>query len=333
GRAWKPAALAKATLEADLRLLPPNCGLVAQAAMLANPQFSISKAIGDLGGMLPGGMDATQILGKLTEGILMVAERVGNVRIERITLGVADNVGDDTGFVVIVVRGAYDAAAASAALQQIGLNATKVDGMDVLAADREFRVIPCSNRRLVMIGGPRQAVMPVEDVIAAIKTPPDALRLNEELAALVRKADVTQPLWAVATLTDAYRQTPVTAPFDTATLTTQADEKGDLAGTLVAVGKDAEAVKRVADLVNNGIKEGITELTEHAGRMPAMKPMLDILKSIQVNQADATLTITAKLKGSFILPMMPMLMMGRAVGHKMEAVPPQVMEEAVPAPR
>ena len=92
----------------------------------------------------------------------------------------------------------------------------------------------------------------------------------------------------------------------------------------------AGAVKAAATEAENGIKQGVAELTKQVARMPALKPMLEMLQSVKVQAAEGTVTITANLKGAFTLPMMMPLLLFSAWMGPMELPGPD--DQAIPAP-
>jgi hypothetical protein len=337
GRDYTPPTVERAALEADLRLLPNGCGLVGQTLLTAG-SFSIEQALEKAGGNLPGGMDIAQIKAKLTQGLLMVAEKIGNVRVDALTLGLSEDVGDNSGFVVVAARGLYDADAVKAVLRQIGAEASTVNGVDVLKVDSEFRLIPCSNERFVLVGGPRRQAMQVamEPVTQAIQRPPAKRRFGPEMEKVLAGVDTTQPLWVAARVTDAYRVVPLFAAFESATLGAKTDAEGALVGALVAKGTDPAAVKTAADTVKAGIQEGIQEMQQQAARMPFVKPLVALLKSLDVSVEGGTLTINGKLEGfegAFFVPTFMFWGMARAAPHPPPAHAVPEAPPPVPAPR
>ncbi len=337
GRDYTAPTVERAALEVDLRLLPPGCGLVGQT-ILTRRSFSIEQTLEQAGGNLPGGRDLGQIKTKLTAGLLMVAEKIGNVRVDALTLGLAEDVGDNSGFVVVAARGLYDADAVKAVLRQTGAEVSTVNGVDVLKVDNEFRLIPCSNERFVLVGGPRQQAMQVamEPVTQAIQRPPAKRRFGPKMEKVLAGVDTAQPLWVAARVTDAYRVVPLFAAFESATLGAKMDAEGALVGALVAKGTDPAAVKSAADTLRKGIEEGIEELQQEAARMPFVKPMLAVLKSLDVTTEGGTLTITGTFEGSLMLPMMPMLMFSARAAHPpppVQAVPEAPPPAPAPVPR
>ncbi|HUT37579.1 MAG TPA: hypothetical protein VNE39_29130 [Planctomycetota bacterium] len=324
GRAHERPAPTREMLWRDLCLLPANCGIVAQLRMPGGQTTSFEEALKTIVPTLPGGQDVGKAVAELTKGISAVAERVGNLRLEGLTLGVADDVGNKTGFVVIVARGRYDAAAVKAAFTQLNLNATKVEGMDTFSPDRELRLIPCSDERFVFTGGPSSEQLPLKELAAALQANADKPALAAKMLDLIKGIGPDAPVWAAVAMSDTYRQASFLAPYDTITATGRNAEVGVLAVTVAAVGKDPEAVKGSVAEVEKGVKEGLAEIKQHAAEMPFVKPIVEVMESIRIETAGAKATLTAKLKGQGAALMMPMMMLW--------GVRSSAMDEGIPAP-
>jgi len=327
GRAHERPAPTREMLWRDLCLLPANCGIVAQMRLPGGQTTTFEEALKTILPALPGGQDAGKAVDELTKGISAVAERVGNVRIDALTLGVADNVGNRSGFIVVVARGRCDAQAVKAAFGQLKLNATKVEGIDVFSAEREMRLIPCSNERFILAGGPPNEQLPLKEIAAALQANADKPALGAKMLDVIKGIDPDAPVWAAVVMSDAYRQAPFLAPFDTITATGKNAEGGVLAVTVAAAGKDPEAVKQSVAEVEKGVKEGLAEVKREVERMPLQKPILEFLESIRVQADGGRATLTAKLKGQGAALMMPMMMFfsvrsGAAAGARVRHAEP-----------
>jgi len=323
GKPFERPRPAAAALWKDFCLLPARCGIAGQAAMPPGGPVAFDKVLKDAAAALPPGQDAAALLDQLTQIILAVAERVGNVRLQAITIGVSEDAGNGKGFAVVAALGLYDAAAARAALAQLGLAAAKVDGVDVLAAANEARLIPCSNERFVAVVGPSEEHLPLAAVAAAIGKDGAEPALDPKMLELVKSVERSGPAWAVARMTDAYRQAPLLAPFDTLTLATREQPGGVVALTLVAVGKDAAAVKAAADEMDKGVKSAAAEVKREMARMAALKPVSEFLDSVKLTAEGSRLTSTATLKGTSAILMLPMMLFTARAAPAQPAPVPQ----------
>ena len=306
----KPSARPRPTeadLWKDLCLLPARCGIVAQARPPAGGPVAFQKLLEDAEHMLPPGQDPGAALTEWTKMLLTVAERVGNVRLDGVTVGVAENLGDRSGFLVAVGRGLYDAEALKATLRQAGATSIQTDGIDVLTLQmgNHLAFIPCSNDRLVFAVGPAEEI-PTKELVAVIRRGGDQPSLRPEMLALIKPVGHSAPAWGAARMTDAYRQMPVLVPFDTLTLTSRESKEGAIAFTLVGVGKDPAAVQAAADQVGKDVRKTAEAMRDFAAKMPVLKAPAEFLGSIAVKAEEgrATLTGTLRTPGVLMLPMM-----------------------------
>ncbi|MBM4030661.1 MAG: hypothetical protein FJ291_02625 [Planctomycetes bacterium] len=329
----KPHERPQATAEqirSDLCLLPPNCGIVAQLRLPGGRASSFAEALKSIGPALGPGQDLARALDELTKGICAVAERVGNIRLDAVTLGVADEVGDRKGFAVVVARGRYDAQAVKAAFGQFQLDSTKVEGLDVFSVEREMRLIPCSDERLVFVGGPRNEQLPIKEIAAAVQANSDKPALGPKMLELIKAIDA--PAWAAVVMSDAYRQAPFLAPFETVVATGKTADDA-MALSVVAVGKDPEALKQSVAEVQKGVKEATADVAREVARMPFLKPIVEFMESIRVEAAGAEARLTARMKGQGGALMLPVLMLFTVRAASAPRQMPAVDEgRAVPAP-
>jgi len=315
----------------DVGLLPANCGLVAQFALAPGTgPVDVAKVIAQMGPMgeqmqQEGGLD------QLTKPLVEVTGMIGNVRIDAVTVGLAGDVGNDKGFVVVVARGLYDAQRAAAALKGLMTdeNRQRIDqvaGMDVYRPDDEVAMILVSNEHFVLAGGPNADQLPVEALAKAIKAGKGTLRDNKELAAIIDATDKSGRMWAAAQMTEVYRKgSPMFEPFHAAALSTK-QGKGGTQLTLLAQGKDADKTAAAIAQFNAELANVRRHMEEGVAQMPMLKPMAELVKSIQVKQAGGNVTITAKMPGESSAGMMlaPMMLFGmRAV----PSAPPAMVEE------
>jgi hypothetical protein len=340
GTPYKRPTAAPEKLASDVSLLPAGCGVVAQMSVAGGGPISYDKLFELAKTMGPGGNqpDLEQMRGKITEMLVQFTGMVGNFRVEGATVGVAGDVGNNTGFVVVIARGQYNASLVREVLKASTTRAAEtVEGFEVVCPEREFRVVCPSNDRLILIAGPRPETMPVQQVLAAFKGGKGGIESDADMKALLDSVDRTKRLWAVAKATDAYRQAPVLAPFDTMTLV--ADEKGDETQfTLVAKGKDADRIKAAVEIFENGRQQALTAMKEKAPEQakPLLKGIVDFLESVKTAGDGTSVTVTAVFKGgpAGVFGVMPILFGFASVRHA-EAVrvqpPPPMQQEAVPS--
>jgi hypothetical protein len=311
GKEFKRPGLPAKERMKDIWLLPAGCGVVGQVTIPPGKPIDIAKVIKTMGPMIGGGQAPQNMLPQLTSMIVMAAGQVGNVRIDAITLGVANDVGNRTGFAVVIARGRYDTKALKQMLLQVARSNTEtIDGTEVFKPDNEFAIFLPSSDRLVLVAGPRKAQTPVAQMIAAVKAGKGALTADSDIGKLIKTVDTSSPIWAASKLSETYRKESLLAPFDTMTMTSKI-AKGVQTFKLVAIGTDAEKVAQAVKEFDGHMAEGRRETAKQAQRMPMIKPMADFIASIKAKADGTKVTVTASMKGNSALMgmFMPMMMM------------------------
>jgi hypothetical protein len=284
------------TLQADLCLLPASCAIVAQCTAMPGGPVDFEKMIKETMAATVDLPAPPNLIEEVTKGIITAAEKVGNVRLDHATIGVAGDVGPQKGFIVVIARGLYDAEAAKAALKEQGVTSEDLDGITVFSPAKESKLIPCSNDRFVLAAGPGPDDIPTKELAAAIKANRNEPAFHAKLAEMIKGIELGSPMWMAVRMTDAYRQGPVLAPFESAVLTSQRNQEGALAARLVAQGKDAAAVKAAADEIEKGLQQAKAEFARDAGRRPFVKPMAEIIESIRLTNEGERLVLTGAMK-------------------------------------
>ncbi len=286
-------------------------------------------------GQLPNNMTAEQLIAQGTAMLVMGAEMVGNVRFDSVTMGVSGDVGQDSGFVVFIARGKYNSKAISALISEMGrrVKTETVNGYEVIRPEREVALIMPSDDLLIFCAGPRDETLPLEALTAGIKTGEGGLKAGSEIGKLIKTVDTTAPLWAAATITDAYRQGgPMISAFKTMTVVGKVVKDGQ-AITLAGTGTDADAVTGAVNQLNGLITQGRTELEQQIQRggpmSNMMKPMLEILNSVKTKTDGTSASVTATLKGSTLM-MAPMMLFGVSANVAHDA--PMPVERAMADP-
>jgi len=295
GKESKPTGPTDKEMQSDLWLLPANCGVVVQARFQPGKPASSDDLVKTLGTMMPEGK-AEETLAEVTKALISLAEKIGNVRLLGATIGVADNVGSKSGFVVVLFRGLYDKEAVRAALLEEKGKPEVFGDSEVLVMGRDTAMILPSKDQLVLLVGPARDQLPIGDMLNAVKTGKGKLTENEEMAKLVKSVDMSGPLWGAALIGQAYRVDTVINPFDTATLASKQNQDG-LELTLTARGSDPNGVQQAVSEFNGHIAKAIQEVTREVERMPAQKPMAELLRSINAKVEGSKAVVTARLKG------------------------------------
>jgi hypothetical protein len=311
--------IAAKQLDDDLSLLPAGCGLVAQMSVRERIPFRLDTLLDKLpaigwarGG---GGPKKEDITKKINDGVLMLIDKVGNVRVDAATIGVADDIGPDRGFFVLVVRGQYSRDAVKQALKEAGkvagggVTVGVRGGIDYIAFDTQVGIFLPSDERMVFVAGaPRGTAMTLDDMAAALKAGQGKFAANEKLAALVKTVDRSKPIWAAAVIGDRYKDLiPPIKDLDSATLAIEQDGTA-LSGKLVLRGRGADKVETFDGMLKGGIASAMREVEQVAATMPMLKAFADMLRTIKTERAGPVLTVSARVKDSGDLLIAPFTM-------------------------
>jgi hypothetical protein len=335
-------------LAGDPWLLPNYVGAVAQMSMPPGGKKSLEESLKEMSknpALREALGDPERVKAQLARVVTEIAERIGNVRIQAVTVGLSEEVGNRIGFAIAVARVQYDPSAVKAALLGKGGRCESVDGVDVVKVSGPkpgVRLILPSSKRLVFIIGADEAAVaqPVKDMLAALKAGKGKLCENAPLSALVKAVKPVDRPWAVACVSKCYRQAPLLAGFETMSL------KGKRNGnatelTLVARGRDDEKLRAAAAMMKGFQAQAVEGLKREATRMVFLKPLADFAQSLKFVTEPGKLSVRGRLEGhaSPMLMVLPWMMMVRGGSRPMEvpvpdaaAVPAIKRVEVVPVP-
>ena len=346
----RPVATAQ-ELQADLNLLPAGLGAVAQEALDRDRTGQIDGLIDQMvQGMPRKGLSPAQLAvrqaaeknrlqGRLYGRVVALAEKIGNVRLDALTVGVARDIGPTSGYVVLVARGCYDPPALRSTLEH-EMAAQKVDELTLQGND--WALLTPSPHHLILLAGPSRKALPVATMADAAKTGKGDFATDADMAKLVARVDTTKPVWAALQVTDPFRQAPPLAPFDTLTGVAQRTNDG-LQLTVHATGTAAEAVKTGVDNFNKDLAESVQEFKAVVKEFSAARSALTFLSSIKCEAHGTDATLTALLQDLDLLSLAAAMGMQDEIfadpepdetPADLQAISGriQVMPQAIPAP-
>ena len=314
GKDYKRPGISAKELAGDIWRLPAGCGIAAQLRLPPGAPVDVAGIVKGLK-KLPRGMKGEDLIAQGTKMLVQAAEMVGNIRFDALTIGVSGNAADQAGFSAVIARGKYNSKAISALIRdQGGAKSITINGIEVIKPDRRAALILPSDELLVFCSGPNQNELPLGEVTTAVKTGVGGLKGASDLGRLIKTVETSQPLWAAATITEAYRKGgTMFAAFKTMTLVGK-PVKGGQAYTLKAKGTDANQVAAAVKEFTGHIDEakiGLDGMIQQGdGPMAGMMtPMLAFLKSIKADSDGTSATVTARLAGSPLTMMVPMFIL------------------------
>ena len=280
-------------LRKDVWLLPGNCAAVGQLAPLPGMAERFDLAIQP---MHIRAEQKKERLKTLTEYALDAADQIGNVRIDGVTVGLSDDFGLTTGYVVAIVRGQFDRAAVAERIRQEGSPSGNVDGVDVFRMeDGAMLFFPSDNLAVYLLGADPQK-LPTREMIAAAVAGKGGLERAEGMVKLIQSAPTDEPLWAVAKVTETYRQYPIATGFDRATVVGK-QEGNVLRLEGAAEGTDPKAVDLSVHELQRYLKESLDGLRNMAPVMPPLQRVMRLLESIKSTTDGAKVTAGATFQG------------------------------------
>jgi hypothetical protein len=257
------------------------------------------------------GVDEESVAG-VTRMVLALAEQVGNVRIDAVTIGIAGNPvptdpGQKPGSVTVIVRGLYDAERARTLARSERVSAREVEGVEVFEPDGEQAWLMPSDTLFVFTASPDPDALPLAEMVAVANGGTGTLGGVDGMRKLVGTVDTKQVLWGAAIVTPEQRDLPAAGAFDTITLVGSRQEKSTLRLAIRAQGSDAARVKEAATIVKRHAEES-AEFLEGMQVAPIVTLAVELLKSVKVDAPGTTATVTASLRatpaGILSLPMM-----------------------------
>jgi hypothetical protein len=318
------AADHRVDVEKDLWLLPKETGTVLQeTGMPWGAAFDVAAVAAKGSVAAPGRPAMVPVLPKeelekrLSEWVVQAAERVGAVRLDGATLAVSADMGDRTGWVVVIAHGQYDRAGVVSAIKTAAgemVTEATVGSATVLTMGPEARIAFMDGRVVLLTGPPQDTTK--DDVIGAIIKAADGggagtIKENAALAGLIGKADRSGPLWGASIVPEVVKKEAGMA-YDRATLSTK------VTGTTVSFvvtgeGSDAEKVKATGEMVEAGVASGTTELKQMAGQVgglgDALKGEVDVMESLKVKTEGTTTVLTGEAGPSLVESMKSSLAM------------------------
>jgi hypothetical protein len=277
-------------LQKDLWLLPSTTAAVVQFAPRAGLAIPLDQALQPMP-IRP--EQKEERLGALTEMVLTLVERVGNMRLDGVTVGLSGDISDRSGSLVAVVRGQFDRVAFSELVRQLGTPAGNVEGFDVFQPDNESAMFFASDNQAVYMAAPRGTALPLKEMAAAVKAGKGGLDRAEGIGGLIKQADTKQSLWAVAGTTPEIRQFPPLGGFEQLTLVGRQDGPS-FQFQLLAKGSDPKKVEGSVQELNRLLKDGRAWFEANAPVMPPLLPVRNLLRSVapKVNGTEVTATAT-----------------------------------------
>lgn len=290
----------------DLAILPADTGAAGQASAdlddfphnqlgkfmdsVKLPPRPVPKAGGQA--FVMQNADNTTAREQLLHNLLQLAETSGDIRFDSVTFGVADRVGNNTGWGVIIFRGVYDSSALAAAmpaeLKPHDVNGYKVYGEQT---NGDFAIIPASDDRLIVMGGARPDILPIDSITTAIKAGKGNFADGAALNKVMKTIDTDSPIWAAVNINDSYRQAPVLGNLQTLTLVGTRSDKG-MALKVTGIAATAQDAQAASGALSGGLAMIAGVLRNDATMGGGAADMANFLAAVKCTSNTTTMTAT-----------------------------------------
>jgi len=279
-------------------LLPANCRAVAQLLPRGNGPIDAQHAAAQLPAQA--GQDSAQLVANLSKTALHVAETLGEMRLDALSLGVSEDIDANHGCLTLIASGQFSSANAARLLREQKAATRTVDGVDIFQPDGESTMFLPSDHEFVMMIAPNGEQTPLEEMIGAIKTRQQTLRKSPEMTALLEpmlQHDTAIPhaLWMAVKVTDAYRRISGLDGFKTFTLI--GDEQNSVLN-VAARGEspDAESTGAAVQELNRMTGEAAALLKIISVTQPSAQPALDFLGTVKFQSSGNVVAGSATLR-------------------------------------
>ncbi len=277
----------------DVGLLPAEVGVVAQVVLNGRDHDPVAEIIKKLPAQYA--EQAKQIPAMIIEHFLPIVEQTGNVRLDSITFGLSETIARRQTFAVLIARGQYDPQAMAFVLSDKGIKSETVEGMEVFRPDHEAAILLVDPSLAVMVIMDGKESRALEGIIANIKAGKGTLEQNKPMMELLGKIDRGAPVWAVAKISESYRQAPFINAFESITLTGE-EREGTPSLVMRAFGEDAEKVAAAASFLQSQLDQAIANMDRMEKDFPQndgiMRSLREMIQSVKIAREDGELNIT-----------------------------------------
>lgn len=350
-----------AAAEADVALLPANTGIVLQVGNAPGTHLNLALIVAALPDKIL--MQSQTTREKMTQTgtskFLEVVERVGNVRLDNLTVAMSDDIGGNGGWVMFIGRGQFDPATLEDSLKQITSWTIGLKGAELkvrqegdlkiieMTPSAEIRrggmtmIMDRDHRLLFMVGSDDANLAklkePLLKALVAGGTGKGGIEGNADIGKLLKQVDRKQTVWAVASKIAAeLKREAMFAPFDSALATvTLKDEV--LSWNVQANGADKEGVAKAVETLNMNVQTSLTMFKGMPGDLSdTFKPLVEMMETIKATAAETTATMVGQVKTSTLaygLGMFVLRMNSRTeMGNNMNRQPPVNIAPAATGP-
>ena len=279
-----------------IRMLPSNCAAVMQITPKQTGAMDLTAAAARL--HPAHGPDGPAVLSNFSNIALSVAEAMGNMRLDTLSVGLSDDLGASQGCVTLIAGGEFSSANAARVARDHGAAMRKAEGTDIFESGREGTMFFPSDHLMVLMLSPTPEATPLKEVLDAVKARTQPHTTSPRIAALVQPmmADSQKPhsAWIAATITDAYRVLPGVERLNAITLAAD-EENGALNYTLRGQSSGVAGAAATVDKLNGYAGLAVASFQARPEQDALSNAVLDFLSTMRFQSDGAAVTGTASL--------------------------------------
>lgn len=281
----------------DVWTLPASTGAVLQLAPRGGRPVGYAEVLAAM--HAPPDANREERIHELIDPVLEVAELLGNIRVDSLTIGVDQELSNSSGSIVLIGRGLYDIVRLRTVLRQSRTPWHMEGTVEVFEPNGEISVVLVNDHELLLCGSPRPEDRNIAKMLAARSESAPGLSPASPLGQLIQKTNAEGPLWLAMHVNDRYRQlNAALSPFQSLRLTSTLN-KGTLTVTMNATGRpgvDPANVAAAAQRVNLDAKQALEFTRPIMQVAPLLRTAVNFLETVQVESAAADATATARLQ-------------------------------------
>jgi hypothetical protein len=288
----------------DVSLLAAKTDMVCQLVPTGGPALPLEKMFDKLLANSPGA-DPAKAMEQMYPNVMNLADAIGNVRLDAITLGWYMAPTGKPGNAVIVARGQFDSSAVIAALKANQAQIKMFGNSEAYMLDETTALLFPSEGMAVMVAAEKDGELPMDETLAALSKGSGTFSTNKDLNKQIAGIDTKRPFWMVTRVNDLRDMFDFLGAFDTVTMMAGPQpgaKQPTLAVQLAAVGPDEMAVKAAIDTAQKELKQTIDQGAAQAQALPLLQPIIDMARSVKLQSHGKDAAATADVTLDAVLP-------------------------------
>lgn len=295
------------SFSADTHFFPKDTGVIAQLKMANGAAVDIEPIVT----MLSEDMsvqELNQAINQLQHPLIKFLELTGNIRLDGITLAVADKVNNDSGWIAISMRGQYDSTALKATFNDLTsepADVLKSEGREYFVIDNNALLSFVSDSQCLFLAGPSLDNLPYQQLS---KNGQPKAAYSKDLQAQIKSTDTSGPLWIAGLVTGDMQQIPHLSDCQSFSLETS-NTRDLMNFTLTGVMKNEALAQSTSDaleeIYGEFLEQQLPQLKEMQVEVKEMEYLFDFFEAVQFRTRGKNCIIHSQIK-----QMNPLMILG-----------------------